>query len=146
MARQLYQARRMQTPDEFKRFEEARTALFSTGDPAVLSDLFAAFDDSTEQHEVMWGLVHDVEAFAPDIYLRELAVAAPKMLPHAKGWVEILHYRILNSIEYSSKYREIIPTLPSDTQKAVKRLLEEIVESEPEYRTRVQNLLNQERP
>lgn len=141
MAKRLYQARKMQTQEEVKQFEEAREALVSSGNTNVLSDLFAAFDDSTEQHEVMFGLVHDVESYEPQKYLTLLARATPKMLRTAKEWAKILHMRLLNSRKHRLIYRNVVRSLPPKTRSSIASLLEEIAHSEPEFRKRIQYLL-----
>lgn len=53
MPKQLFESRKMRSPEEMAAFEEVRLALYSLNDPNVLSGLFAAFDDRAEQHEVM---------------------------------------------------------------------------------------------
>jgi hypothetical protein len=141
MAKKLYEARMMRTRKEVDTFEEARVALYETGDPAVLDDLFAAFDDATEQNEVMWGLIHDIEGFGLDVYLAELAKAVPRMLPQAKEWAMIFHERILNSKEVSQLYREILQNLPEETRAPVALLLEEIAQSKPKLKKRAQGLV-----
>lgn len=140
-AKKLYGVRKLKTPAEVEAFDEARAALFSTGDPHVLGDLFAAFDDSTEQHEVMWGLVHDVEGFGLETYMRELGTAAPKMLRDAQEWLTILHERILNSENATEAYRKVIPTLPEKSQQAIKKLLEEMKRATPKLEVAIRRLL-----
>jgi hypothetical protein len=140
-AKKLLRARKMKTRAAVESFDDARAALFATGDPAVLKDLFAAFDDSTEQHEVMWGLVHDVEGFGLEQYMKAMGEAAPKMLPRAKEWLTILHERILNSRKAIEVYRGIIPTLPERSQAAIKKLLEEMEQATPKLKGAIRRLL-----
>lgn len=140
-AKQLLQSRKMKTPAEVEAFDEARYALASTGDPAVLEDLFAAFDDSTEQNEVMWGLVHDVESFGLETYMKAMGEAAPSLLKHAKEWLTILHERILNSDKATEVYGGVIKALPEKSQQAINKLLAEIKKARPETEAAVRQLL-----
>jgi hypothetical protein len=142
-AKRLLEARKMKTPAEVEAFDEARFALTSTGDPAVLADLFAAFDDATEHHEVMWGLVHDVESFGLEAYMKEMGEAAPRMLSRAREWLTILHERILNSERATDVYRGVIPTLPGESREAIKGLLAEIRQARPEVEEAVRRLLGE---
>jgi Immunity protein 30 len=145
LAGKLYQSRIMRTPKEVKEFEEAQAELHATKDPAVLKDLFAAFDDSTVHLEVMWGLVHTVESFDLDVYLNEMAKAVPKMLPHAKDWALLLNQRVLNTKKAVSIYRRIVPTLPAKTRDVIRKLLEEIGETNPKLKEGVQEVLKEDR-
>ncbi len=141
MAKKLYQARKMQTPEEVKTFEKARVFLFSTRDSFILSALFAAFDDSTEQHEVMWGLIHDAEAFNREIYVREMAMAIPRMLPHSKNWALLILQRVLSNKEAFLIYRNVVPNLSLETKEANKKLLGKIGKSKPKLGKQVRELL-----
>lgn len=142
LAEQLYQNRKMQTTEEVKHFEEALAALYASKDPSVLKSMFAAFDDTTEQPEVMWGLVHAVEAYDPETRLHDMALAIPTMLLQAKEWTQVLHYRVLNSDRSRSIYKQIIAALPEKIRDIIRNELEEIGTSEPEFRDRVQDLLS----
>jgi len=135
----------MRTPEEVKTFEEAQAELHAEKDPAVLKDLFAAFDDSTVQFEMMWGLVHTVEAFDLEVYLTEMAKAVPRMLPHAKDWALLLNRRVLNTRKAVPIYRRIISTLPAKTRAAITKLLEEIGETSPKLKMSVQDVLKENR-
>ena len=142
-AKKLRETRLLKSREEVEAFDEAHLALSSTGDPAVLEDLFAAFDDATEQHEVMWGLVHDVESFGLETFMKVMGESAPRLLPHAKEWLTILHERILNSEQATEVYRGIIPTLPERSQEVVKGLLAEIRQARPETESGVRRLLGE---
>jgi hypothetical protein len=143
LIRKLYESRIMRTTAEVKSFEEAQRALHAMGDPAVLSDLFNGFDDSTEHLEVMWGLVHTVEAFDLETYIRELAMATPKMFPQAKDWALLLHQRLLKTEADLAIYRKILPAVPAKPRKAIKAILEEIKSTSPELSKAAQELLKE---
>jgi Immunity protein 30 len=141
-AKMLYESRLMRNAEQVKQFEKARLALFSTRNPSVLSDLFAAFDDSSDQHDVMWGLVHDAEAFDRDVYLRAMSMALSKMLKKAKGWAFVLNERILNSAEFSLSYHKIILELPAPARRTVIGLLKELGDAKPKFASKVRKLLD----
>ncbi|WP_237706200.1 Imm30 family immunity protein [Ornithinibacillus scapharcae] len=97
--------------------------------------LCQGFDDLTENDEVMFGLIHAIESYdkiaSSEISLKVLASSIPKMLPHAKEWLKILHKRILNHEPSRNIYKEILPTLNNDIQKYILSQLNSIKERNP---------------
>ncbi|MFJ7825486.1 hypothetical protein [Psychrobacillus sp. NPDC096623] len=55
----------------------------------------------------------------------------PKMLPHSKEWLKILHKRILNHEPSLNIYKEIIPILNKDVQQYIISQLIFIKEKNP---------------
>lgn len=70
--------------------------------------LCSAFDDKTEQEEVMFGLVHAVEYLGREKNVIEIAKSISIMLPHAKEWAILLHCRILNDEQVRGQYAEAL--------------------------------------
>jgi hypothetical protein len=118
--------RLLRTDEEFGHFEGARDNLIGVTDPAIIPRLCEAFDDATEDHEVMFGLVHFVEHFDRKAYLLELAKAVPSMLPRAQEWAKILHYRILNTPDTRGMYNDVISQMDNETQQVIVDLLNQI--------------------
>ena len=137
----LYDSRLMRSEAEVAAFEDARIKLSEQGDPAVLPYFFAAFDDATEQHEVMWGLVHEVEGFELQAYLKEMISAAPSMIQSAKEWLIIMHKRILATRGAYSVYREILAELPVGSVQVLGPILEEFVTEKAPVGERAQILM-----
>jgi hypothetical protein len=142
-ARKLYDSRLMKTPAEVKSFEDAQVELFADRDPAVLPDFFAAFDDSTQHEEVMWGLVHTVEGFDLKDYLGELGKTVPKLLPRAKNWALLLHQRVMNTKKALPIYRTVVASLPPEAREAVTKLLEEVRTTSPNLAPGVAQVLGE---
>jgi hypothetical protein len=143
ITKKLYEARKMRTPEEVQIFDEALEELSDIHDPATLKDLFRVFDDSTEQSDVMWGLVHTIEEYELDDSLQEMAMAIPEILPYAKDWVNVLTYRVLNDSTALPVYKHVISALPSEKKRVVRHFLEEISESKPEFSKRIEDLLKE---
>ncbi|MBB6624500.1 Imm30 family immunity protein [Clostridium gasigenes] len=112
--------------DEFINFEEAVQNLSNVRDPKIIIELCKCLDDNTEDEEVMFGLVHLIEDFDEKDGLLELAKAVPKMLPQAKKWVKILHYRILNDAPSRRMYKSIFKILDDSNKEIIKSILLEI--------------------
>ncbi len=134
LAGRLYRARKMKTAEEVIAFEEARLQIFSLKDPVMLKYLFLAFDDSTEQHEVMWGLVHDAEAFERRVYLKELAMTTPQMFPHAREWSRLLHRRVLKNGSATALYRDVLQSLSCEVRTFVEELIKRAVADDPDMK------------
>ncbi len=72
----VYQNRLLQTEQAFIEFEQALENIISIGDVALISDLCNSFDDSTEIHEVMFGLVHGIEHLYEEQLIEGLEIIA----------------------------------------------------------------------
>lgn len=81
--KKLQQNRLLKNEDEVINFEETIGNLLSLKDAKLIKDLCSGFDDSTNNHEVMFGLIHAIEEFEGEERLLEMAKAIPDMLPHA---------------------------------------------------------------
>ena len=92
----LRSIRRMSSEQEARDFDLLLTELAK--DPALSwPDIWPIFDDGTEAPEVMWGLVHLVEA-RRDSYVPELVGAFDAMCASdARGWTGLLVKRALNN-------------------------------------------------
>lgn len=121
----LLSNRLLRSPSECWAFDDALMQLSNTSDVELLSQLFQVFDDKAEHSEVMWGLVHYVEAFDTDVYLRGLAEATPQLLGTARDWLQLLHIRILNSEPDLTRYEALLPTLPELHQATIRQVLED---------------------
>jgi len=137
----LYNSRLMRSEAEVAAFEDARIKLSEQGNSAVLPYFFAAFDDATEQHEVMWGLVHEVEGFDLETYLKEMVSAAPSMIQQAKEWLIIMHKRILATRGAYAVYREILSELPVGSVQVLGPVLEEFVTEKAPVGERARTLI-----
>jgi hypothetical protein len=140
LTQQLFDNRLMRDPSEVKRFEQARLAIFRQKNSSLLPVVFGSFDDSTEQHEIMWGLIHDAESFEQAIYLRELALAIPKMTLRAPEWRSILLQRVLNSPPAAALFNEILQMLPAEEKRENKKILAEMAKSSPKLAARIKKV------
>lgn len=128
----LKQNRLLRDKNEFDNFEEALENLATVTDNWIIKELCEVFDDSTEDEEVMFGLIHLVEDFQGEEGLLETVKAMPNMIPQAKRWAKILNYRILNDDPSRMLYPKVLIKLDKSTVKAVVDLLEEIKAEDPQ--------------
>lgn len=137
-AKKLRQVRLMRNPEELKEFEAAFAALLEIGGPAVVDDMFAAFDDATGQHEVMWNLVHALEDYEDNVYLPALMFWTPRLLPHAREWAGYLHERVLASSKSLPPYLDRLSSLSPEAKQAVQSLLEDVERRKPKLKRQIQ--------
>src|SRR5437868_2669954 len=81
------------TPEDVQWFDAALADAAKRAKPRDLPALFAVFRDDTQQHEVMWGLVHLVEDFPNPGYVKALVAALPDLRRRAPEWAELLSGR-----------------------------------------------------
>jgi hypothetical protein len=132
------------TPEQVAAFDEALQELAGAGGMGAeeLADLFSVFDDRCEDEEVMYGLLHLIEDSDLRDMLRAFIAAAPGMAEKARGWVNVFHYRILNSDRARAQYGELLAGSDADTRDLIRRLLTEIATDErPPLSTRAGSVL-----
>lgn len=132
---ELKNNRLLRDESEVEKFEKSIENILDMKNVNHIEILCQGFDDLTEKDEVMFGLIHAIESYdkivSSEVSLKLLANSIPKMLPHAKEWLKILHKRILNHETSRNIYKKIIPTLNNDTQKIVVSQLTSIKERNP---------------
>lgn len=131
----LYDNRLLENETEIQIFEECLSKILYYGDVSVIPRLCLAFDDETEQYEIMFGLIHSIENLYKNNMEKGLTLIAksiPKIMNRGKEWAEILHYRILNHSRVRLTYGEILSQLDSPTRNVVIGLLIEIKNEDPD--------------
>lgn len=125
---------------EVNDFESAIENIVSLNNAKFIKDLCSGFDDRTEDHEVMFGLIHAIENFEGEEELLEMAKAIPNMLPHAKEWAIILNYRILNHEPSRKLYAEVLKKVDASVKDTIVQILREIKTEDP---ARFENTANE---
>lgn len=68
----LKQYAKMESDEDIRRFEIGVWSLAETKDPEVLKKLIDLFDDECPYYEVMYSLVHAIESYPDEIYVKTL--------------------------------------------------------------------------
>jgi hypothetical protein len=141
-AEKLYANRLMQDNEQIALFEEALERIGSELNPKHIPLFCRAFDDETEHHEVMYGMVHMVERYdklsSPAEATAEFISAIPLMLPQAAEWLETLLFGILNDNAARQVFAEQLAISPPEVQNQVRNALRKIVADDPEaFQTKV---------
>lgn len=129
--KKLIDSRLLETEEDVINFENSIEKIINLNDPTLIEELCKGFDDNTEDHEVMFGLIHAIEKFEPKIYLNELIKGLPNMIPDAKFWAKGLLKRILNHEDYRRMLPGVITEQRKDIFDLVVNLLNEINNDNP---------------
>jgi hypothetical protein len=128
--------RLMETNEQTRKFISAMENIFSLKNPEVIEYLCEGFDDDTEENEVMFDLVHTIEAYdkivSPEIATGYFIKGINLMHPHAKGWIEIMLIRILNEDNSRIVFSNLIKHADAKTKKNVRSIIEGLVNEDPE--------------
>jgi hypothetical protein len=93
----LLRVRQLDSPDEVGAFDRVLESLGSeTLSEEDLVDLLSVFIDRTRHEEVMYGLLHLIEASDVNSVVVALMQAAPTMKMVASDWLDTFIYRLLN--------------------------------------------------
>ncbi|UTR15698.1 Imm30 family immunity protein [Salipaludibacillus sp. LMS25] len=132
--KRVYTNRLLQSQKEMSEFEEALSNLIALGDVSIIDELCMAFDDDTEQHEIMFRLIHGIERLyrvdvEEGLYL--IASVVPSVIDRAREWMEFLHYRILNHEQVRRVYGSMLSKLDDKRKEIVINLLKDIKSKDP---------------
>ncbi len=127
-------------------FKETIERITSLSDPKHITLLCLGFDDATEMHEVMFGLVHAIESYdaiaGPEVATTNFINALPLLLPHASDWAEILLSRILNDKESQALLRRLLKATSSNIQEVVSSILRNLADEDPkQFKRKVEGVL-----
>jgi hypothetical protein len=107
-------------------FDSLLKEVVNSADPEIVGPLLGLLNDSFEHDEVMFGLVHSVEAFHYEIYFERLIKSLPFLMVNASRWCRILHIRIMNSEKLFPVFIELVKTAEKDRREAVLLILKNI--------------------
>ena len=129
--KQLYENRLIRSDEEFELFENSIANLSCN---VVLEDipkLCLAFDDDTQERDVMFGLVHLIEQFEGEKSVECTIQGILKMSNRANDWALILIKRILNSDVDREHFKVVYGRLDGDSKSKVANLLSAVVGDNP---------------
>lgn len=125
-----------------EKFESVLGDIARLKDPKCIKKLVDFFDDDSDFHEVLFGIVHLIEEFDDHTYLQELAPSMPKLINESPYWAKVLHYRILNSPATLAEYRALLPSLSNDIKIELKDFLLIIKNEDKEFADRCDQLIS----
>ena len=128
--------RLLSSDEEVLLFEEALQFFVEEENPEHISLLCQAFDDDTEDYEVMFGLVHIIEAYdkktSVETATTEFVKAIPSLLKRGEEWLEVLLIRILNDDTSRIVFAQVIGDADKTTRSTTLNKLKKIAKEDPE--------------
>jgi hypothetical protein len=115
--------RLLRSPDEVALFEQTLEKLAQNPDPADLPSLHLILDDTCEQSEVMFNLVHFLESFEVQEQVEAFIQVMPHLVKRAAEWTAILHSRIMNDDVARSVFEEEMQAINNHQQSEIHQLL-----------------------
>ncbi len=102
----LKELAKMKTSEDIREFEEQVWGLAQSKDPEVLGKLIDLFDDNCPYEEVMFSLVHAIETYPDEEYVKGVLKKISIGLSHYPDWLQILIFRILNNAKTLMVFRQ----------------------------------------
>jgi len=116
----------METDDEFELFEDA---IANLADLVTIDDipmLCKCLNDSTNEDEVMFGLIHLIEKFEDDRSIELIVQGVLEIIENTRGWSKILIKRILNNDSARNVCGFVFEQLDTSSREIMIGVLEEI--------------------
>lgn len=127
-------------PDFVREFEEVLADVAGRSDPRFIVPLMKYFEDRPPYEELMFSIIHTIEAFDDGAYVRELLQGLPTLRQRSPRWSAILLVRTLNSdsarLALGSQLRSTRP----EVQSAVVSMLEEISSRSPKFASKAEEV------
>ncbi|MDR2223388.1 MAG: immunity 30 family protein [Flavobacteriaceae bacterium] len=135
--KQLVDNRLMNSGVEVDAFEEAVIALCDIPSLENIALFVQAFDDNCEAYDVMFGLVHALEAqdsaeVRTEEYVEQLLLAVPLFTAAASEWAEVVFLRMLNSEQHHQILKQKLGSTSQEIKAKVRTIVENIYQRDPQ--------------
>lgn len=124
----LVEHRGLATRADVAAFDAALVALAGRREPELLDAIHLVLVDDTEDQQVMFGVVHLIEAAGLDRQLASMFRVLPALAEQAPEWVMTLHYRLLADPISRRRYPEIADDATGEAVGAARAILEVVAE------------------
>lgn len=126
----LINARNLNSDEDYAQFESALRQLDGSIKVEDVYDICKAFIDTTNDDEVMFGIIHLIEKLQSEEYLKCIAICTPNMT-EAHEWAMTLNKRIINSDKYYMMYIDVINRLDIELKRKILGLLVDVKNDNP---------------
>ena len=141
LLKELEGVRKRRSSDYVREFEELLARIAGLQDPKSIPALLAFFEDDAEYDELMFSIVHTIEAFDDSTYVDQVIASLPRLGRSAPRWAGILHKRVLNSPETLAAYTRRAEKASPVERAAIGEILTDIAKTTPAFKDRVEVLL-----
>ena len=141
LVKELEGVRQRKSSDYVREFEELLARIAALQDPKSIPALLAFFEDDAEYDELMFSIVHTIEAFDDSTYVDQVIANLPGLNRSAPRWAAILHKRVLNSPETLAAYTRRAEKASPVERGAIREVLTDVARTTPAFKDRVDALL-----
>lgn len=113
--------------------EEALAVVAAFKDPKSLGPLLGLFGETLVPDELLFSVIHAVEAYPDDLYIAELLNSTESLGRSSNRWASIIFMRVLNSNTARAELRLAVLRAPKSIRTAVSHILDDVVQRRPEF-------------
>lgn len=124
-----------------QRSDEILSRIAALHDPSFIELLLPMFDDAAEHDELMFSIIHTIEAFEDATYVRSILHHLPEFLANSPRWATIIHMRILNSPPTLTAYADQLKSLTDIEKQAVRDVLLAVRRKNAKFEAQADSLL-----
>lgn len=136
----LKENRLMQTQEQVNKFENALAEIADNPDEQNLSAYHLLLDDKCQQPEVMFSLIHWLEAFDIEKQIAAFIEVVPQLMINAPEWTRVIHNRILNDESACKVYERLLNLANLNTPHFLYHLLQESIENKVKIKKSLSNI------
>jgi hypothetical protein len=103
---------KMNDPGSVLIFKSKVDHLVVRNDPAILLQLIELFDDKCKSNTAMYSLLHAIETYPDEMYVKAIMIKIPKGLSDFPEWATRLSNRILNDDKCRLIFLENLQLVP----------------------------------
>ena len=112
--------------DYATQFERLLAQLVELQNPQIIEPLIDFFNDEAPYDEVMFSIVHSIEIFEDEVFVRSLLKKAESFYKFSPRWASIVFVRVLNSQSAQKELVKQVINIDSSTKLAIKGLMNSI--------------------
>jgi hypothetical protein len=128
---------KMKTFEDIQEFEKLAWERAQTKSPESLKELISLFDDHCPHQEVMFGLLHIIESYPNDIYVKSVLQNIGTALSNCPEWADRIVNRILNDEQCQIIFRQ---NMKLADKKTLSKLFDLMDKESPHHRELIADL------
>lgn len=97
---------------DVERFEATLHQIAQLRDPRSIGLLIPFFDDDCQFPEVMFSIIHIIESFDHEVYVKEILRSLPSFWQRSPYWASVAHVAILNTPAVLDSYANQLKQAP----------------------------------
>lgn len=127
----LEQYAKLECSIDVERFDATLAQIATLNDPRAIGLLVRFFDDKCKFPESMFSIIHTIERFDDETYVREILKALPILWQRSPYWAKVIHFRIFSQTASLRAYRSGLTIAEPPCKATAKDLLTTMRAQEP---------------